>query len=131
MRVQARTAADAILTRAATETRDLAPDELSEHARLVAEEREATDELDALRDQQIAELRATVARRPGALAGSTPGSPVLTRDQPMSDWCQTRGLCRPEQAIRVRTVRGLRRDLDNETAGQTVCQGSPAYLALK
>lgn len=97
-RVHARTAADAILTRAATEARDLTADELTQHAQLVTEEREAADELDALRDQQIAELRATVARRPGALAGSTPGSPVLTRDQSMTDWCQTRGLYQPEQA---------------------------------
>jgi HK97 family phage major capsid protein len=57
-RTQAREAADAILTRAAEESRDLSPEESAEHAQHVTEEREAADELDRHRDQQIAELRA-------------------------------------------------------------------------
>jgi hypothetical protein len=46
-----------ILTRAAEEQLDLTPDELREHAHHVAAEREAADELERLRDEQIAELR--------------------------------------------------------------------------
>jgi len=70
-RTQARTSADEILTRAAEEQRDLSPDELADHNRHVTEEREAADELDQRRDEQIAELRAGAARRNGG--------PVLTR----------------------------------------------------
>jgi len=71
-RSEARTAADQLLTRAAGEERDLDPGELAEHARHVAEEREASDELDRIRDEQIAELRAGAARHNGG--------PVLTRE---------------------------------------------------
>jgi len=70
-RTQARTSADEILTRAAEEQRDLSPDELADHNRHVTEEREAADELDQRRDEQIAELRAGAARGHGG--------PVLTR----------------------------------------------------
>jgi HK97 family phage major capsid protein len=69
-RADARASADEILTRAATESRDLSADELLEHHRAVEAEREAADEIDRLRDQQIAELRAGVARN---------GRPVLSR----------------------------------------------------
>lgn len=89
----ARTAAEEILTRAADETRDLSPDELAEHGRRVVEEREAADELDRLRDEQIAELRAAAVRRPGAAEPAT--GVVLTRDQPMHAWAQSRGLFTP------------------------------------
>jgi HK97 family phage major capsid protein len=71
-RSEARSAADQLLTRAASEERDLDRDELAEHARHVTEEREASDELDRLRDEQIAELRAGAARHNGG--------PVLTRE---------------------------------------------------
>jgi HK97 family phage major capsid protein len=67
----ARQAAAEILTRAADDGRDLTPDDLAEHQRHIDAEREAADELDRLRDEQIAELRAGTAR-----AG---GRPVLTR----------------------------------------------------
>jgi HK97 family phage major capsid protein len=70
-RDSARQAAAEILTRAANDGRDLTPDDLAEHQRHVDAEREAADELDRLRDEQIAELRAG-----GARAG---GRPVLTR----------------------------------------------------
>jgi len=70
-RDSARQAAAEILTRAANDGRDLTPDDLAEHQRHVDAEREAADELDRLRDEQIAELRAGSAR-----AG---GRPVLTR----------------------------------------------------
>ncbi len=70
-RDSARQAAAEILTRAADDGRDLTPDDLAEHQRHVDAEREAADELDRLRDEQIAELRAGTAR-----AG---GRPVLTR----------------------------------------------------
>jgi HK97 family phage major capsid protein len=71
-RASARAAADEILTRAADDGRDLTPDEGRAHAGHVADERAAGDELDRLRDEQIAELRAGAAR--GA------GGPVLTRE---------------------------------------------------
>jgi HK97 family phage major capsid protein len=71
-RSEARTAADEILTRAQSEERDLSADESRQHARHVAEERDAADELDRLRDDQIADLKARTAR------GN--GGPVLTRE---------------------------------------------------
>jgi HK97 family phage major capsid protein len=70
-RDSARQAAAEILTRAADDGRDLTGDDLAEHQRHIDAEREAADELDRLRDEQIAELRAGTAR-----AG---GRPVLTR----------------------------------------------------
>ena len=61
-RATARTAADEILTRAATEQRDLTPDEFAEHTRQVAAEREAADAMEAERDRQLAEVRAMATR---------------------------------------------------------------------
>jgi HK97 family phage major capsid protein len=66
----AREAAEQILTRAADDGRDLTPDELAEHRQHVIAEREAADEADKLRDEQIAELRAGAARN---------SRPVLSR----------------------------------------------------
>jgi hypothetical protein len=63
-RETARQAAEQILTHAADEQRHLTGDELAEHRQQVIAEREAADEADRLRDEQIAELRATAARRP-------------------------------------------------------------------
>ena len=93
-RAKARTDADEILTRAATEERDLTPDELTEHARHVADEREAGDELDTLHSEQIAELRATAARQPSGPAYAR--GPVLTREQTVESWAHTRGLITPD-----------------------------------
>jgi HK97 family phage major capsid protein len=87
-RTAARSAADEILTRAATEQRDLTPDELAEHGRQVTAEREAADAADAERDRQLAEVRAAATRRPGQ---QLPAEPVLTRDQNVSDWLAARG----------------------------------------
>jgi HK97 family phage major capsid protein len=84
----ARTAQDTVLTRAAEEQRDLTPDELAEHGRQVAAEREAADAMDAERDRQLAEVRAAPTRRP---AGSAGAEPILTRDQSVHDWLQARG----------------------------------------
>ena len=84
----ARAAQDAILTRAAEESRDLTPEELAEHGRQVAAEREAADAMDAERDRQLAELRAAPTRRPGSTATS---EPVLTREQSVADWLAARG----------------------------------------
>lgn len=105
----ARTAAEEILTRAAEESRDLTADELAEHGRRVVEEREAADELDRLRDEQIAELRAAATRTPAGVA-APPREPVLTRDQPMHGWAQQRGLFTPstgEAPSFDRYLRGL------------------------
>jgi HK97 family phage major capsid protein len=67
----AREAAEQVLTRASSEGRDLSPDELAEHRQHVVAEREAADEADRIRDEQIAELRAGAARH---------GRPVLSRE---------------------------------------------------
>jgi hypothetical protein len=83
----ARAAQDEVLTRAATESRDLSPDELAEHGRQVAAEREAADAMDAERDRQLAELRAAPTRRPNTATSE----PVLTREQSVADWLQARG----------------------------------------
>jgi HK97 family phage major capsid protein len=70
-RTESRTAADQILERAATEERDLTSVELDEHRLHVLAEREASDELDRLRDETLADLRAGAARNGGR--------PVLSR----------------------------------------------------
>jgi HK97 family phage major capsid protein len=66
----ARESAEAVLTRAADDGRDLTGDELTEHRQHVIAEREASDEADRIRDEQIAELRAGAVRN---------GRPVLSR----------------------------------------------------
>jgi HK97 family phage major capsid protein len=87
-RAAARAGQDAVLTRAHEEGRDLTGDELAEHGRHVAAEREAADAMDAERDRQLAEVRAAATRRPGP---QTPREPVLTREQSVYDWLQARG----------------------------------------
>jgi hypothetical protein len=66
-RAAARTAADEILTRAATEGRDPAPEELAAYQAQVLAEREASDRMEQERDRQLAEVRAmaTRSRQPG------------------------------------------------------------------
>jgi HK97 family phage major capsid protein len=88
-RTQARAAADEILTRAADESRDLTADESRDHAARVVEVRELDDEVEARLEAELAELRAAGARAPRADA---PAQPVLTREQSVLDWCQTRGM---------------------------------------
>jgi HK97 family phage major capsid protein len=87
-RTEARTAADAILTRAQEETRDLAAEELAAYQARVVEQREADDAIEAEHARELAELRAASTRRPG---GDVPRSPVLTREQSVYDWLQARG----------------------------------------
>src|SRR5215218_7277816 len=70
-RSTARTEADTILNRAATEERDLSGDELQEHAELVAREREASDEIERATAAQIQDLRAGQTRN---------GRPVISRE---------------------------------------------------
>jgi F0F1-type ATP synthase membrane subunit b/b' len=64
-RTTAREAADAILTRAQEETRDLTADELAQYQARIVEQREADDAIEAERDRELAELRAAQTRRPG------------------------------------------------------------------
>jgi HK97 family phage major capsid protein len=90
----ARQAGEAILVRAAEESRDLTSTELEEHRRAVDDERTASDELDQLRDEQIAELRAGMVRSTTAPA---PRGPVLTRGQSLESWAQARGGTDPTQ----------------------------------
>jgi hypothetical protein len=101
----ARQAAEQILTRAADEQRDLTPDELAEHRQHVTAEREAADEADLVRYDQIAELRATAARRTGP---PSPRGPVWTREQSVEDWPRTRGLMPDDQPLSFdRYLKGL------------------------
>jgi HK97 family phage major capsid protein len=69
-RAAARTAADRILTRAADEGRDLAPDEAAAHREQVIAEREAQDAIEQEHERQLAEARA---------AARGPRGPVLSR----------------------------------------------------
>jgi HK97 family phage major capsid protein len=95
-RADARTAADAILTRAAEDPagpRDLTPEEATEHHAQVVAEREASDAIEQERDRELAELRAATTRRPAGPA--VPREPVLTREQSVEAWAQQRGLYEP------------------------------------
>src|SRR5215212_12062650 len=101
----ARQAAEQILIRAADEQRDLSPDELADLRQQVTAEREAADEAGRVRDEQIAELRATAARRTGPPAAR---GPVLTREQNVEDWARTRGLIPDDQPLSFdRYLKGL------------------------
>jgi HK97 family phage major capsid protein len=101
----ARQSAEQILSRAADEQRDLTDDELAQHRQQVTAEREAADEADRIRGDQIAELRATAARRTGPPA---PRGPVLTREQNVEDWARTRGMIPDDQPLSFdRYLRGL------------------------
>ncbi len=64
-RTTARTAGDEILTRAATETRDLTPDEAREYADTVSETREIEDRLEEIVGGEIRELRAALPSHAG------------------------------------------------------------------
>jgi HK97 family phage major capsid protein len=87
-RTAVRTAQDGILTRAATEQRDLTPEELAEHTARAVEARELDDRIEQLLADQVAELRAASTRGPAA---TVPREPVLTREQSVYDWLQHRG----------------------------------------
>jgi HK97 family phage major capsid protein len=108
-RTTAREAADAILTRAQEETRDLTADELAQYQARIVEQREADDAIEAERDRELAELRAAQTRRPAGPA--VPHEPVLTREQSVEAWAQQRGLFEPaaegERLSFDRYLRGL------------------------
>jgi HK97 family phage major capsid protein len=70
-RAAARTAADEILTRAASEARDPSPEELATYQVQVAAEREANDAIEREHARQLAEVRAIATRSRG---------PQLTRE---------------------------------------------------
>jgi HK97 family phage major capsid protein len=65
-RTAAREAADTILERAASESRDLASDELADYQARVVEQREADDAIEAEHERQLADARAAAraSRRP-------------------------------------------------------------------
>jgi HK97 family phage major capsid protein len=97
-RAAARSAADEILTRAATESRDLTPEELVAHQAQVIAEREANDALEAEHARELAEVRAAATRQRDRL--DLPREPVLTREMSVFDWCQQRGMFEPaDQAL--------------------------------
>jgi HK97 family phage major capsid protein len=70
-RDSARAGSDAILTRAASEGRDLTPEELATYSQQVTAEREANDAIEREHARQVAEVRAMATRRNG---------PTLTRE---------------------------------------------------
>jgi HK97 family phage major capsid protein len=70
-RAEARTAADAILTRAAEESRDLAADEVAAYREQVVAQREADDAIEQEHERQLAEARAAARGNRG---------PVLSRE---------------------------------------------------
>jgi HK97 family phage major capsid protein len=94
-RAAAREAADQILTRAAEESRDLTAEEAAAHQAQVVAEREASDALEEAHAAEVAEVRAAATRRPGGPAAPT--SDVLTREQSVEQWAQTRGLIQPPE----------------------------------
>jgi HK97 family phage major capsid protein len=87
-RAAVRTTQDGILTRAATEQRDLTPEELAEHTARSVEARELDDRIERLLGDQVAELRAASTR---TASRDVPREPVLTREQSVYDWLQHRG----------------------------------------
>jgi HK97 family phage major capsid protein len=87
-RAAVRTAQDGILTRAATEHRDLSPEELADHTARSVEARELDDRIEQLLADRFAELRAAQVRAP---TRSVPHEPVLTREHSVYDWLQHRG----------------------------------------
>jgi HK97 family phage major capsid protein len=87
-RAAARDAGDQILQRAAAEQREPTPEEMADFQAQLVAQREADDALEAERDRELAELRAAQVRRP---AGEALAAPVLTREQSVYDWLQTRG----------------------------------------
>jgi hypothetical protein len=63
-REAARAAADEILTRSASEERDLTPEESAEYQTRIAESREADDAIEEHLEAQVAEVRAQATREP-------------------------------------------------------------------
>jgi hypothetical protein len=72
-------------------------DDLAEHGRAVADEREAADAIETWHAEQLAEIRASVAHTPGTAAASQ--QPVLTREQSVEGWARTRGLIREDEPL--------------------------------
>src|SRR5262245_51611648 len=70
-RTEARAAADAILTRASDETRDLTADEARTYASHTADDRDAADALEQHLADDLAELRAAAARQPSIAIDSS------------------------------------------------------------
>lgn len=65
-RAEARAAADAVLTRASEEERDLSPDEARDYAARAGAVREIDDEIEMKMAEELAELRASRARTGGS-----------------------------------------------------------------
>jgi HK97 family phage major capsid protein len=107
-RTELRQSTDEVLTRASSEGRDLSPEEWQDYQARTSELREVDDQLEAERDREVAELRAATVRRPGP---TSPREPVLTREQSVYDWCQTRGMFQPPEGGRPpsfdRYLRGI------------------------
>lgn len=105
-RASARSAAEAVLTRSAESGEPMTGEDLAEHGRAVADEREAADAIEAWHADQLAEIRASVARTPAQAVQAQ--QPVLTREQSYDDWCRTRGLYGDEDAANLSFDRWLR-----------------------
>ncbi len=77
-RVELRSAAEQILTRAQEESRDLTAEELADHTAKAAEVRELDDEVERQLEKEIVETRAQATREP-ELETRTLGSEILKR----------------------------------------------------
>jgi HK97 family phage major capsid protein len=101
----AREAAETILTRSAESGDPLSAEDAAAHARAVADATEAGDAIETYLAEQVAELRANVARAPG---GAAPLGDVLTREQSVTDWCRQRGMSGYDEPLSLgRWLRGI------------------------
>jgi Phage capsid family len=78
-REEARAAADEILTRSASEERDLTNEESAEHRDRIAEVRDLDDEIEKTLEAQVAEVRAQATREPDKIETRTLADVVLER----------------------------------------------------
>jgi HK97 family phage major capsid protein len=138
-RVTAREAADTILERAASESRDLASDELAAYQARVVEQREADDAIEAEHERQLAEARAAargnrgpvlsradqeVARAFRAAIYSKSPAPIEIYSDLTDDWPDDL----PEVQGRVGRVKVHTRDLTKGTATQAM--GADVYSRI-
>ena len=74
-----------MLTRTAETGEPMTAEDLAEHARAVADEREAADAIEAWHTDQLADIRASIAPTPGGTG--TPAGDLLNREQSTNAPC--------------------------------------------
>jgi len=90
-REELRASADELLTRSASEERDLTSEEAAQHRDRVGELRELDDEIEQHLERQVAEVRAAAVRKPDE-KDEFPAGTWLIRSLQESGGLQTRGL---------------------------------------